>query len=72
MQKHATKFDAYQGVIEQFGLKGTFKITQSQPPAVDRDTSLQTRLLTAPSRLALNISREGAFNPPECGFQIFY
>jgi len=40
-------------------LEGTFKITQFQPPAIGRDTSLWTRLLTAPSSLAWNASREG-------------
>jgi len=35
------------------------QIIQFQPPAVGRDTSLQTRLLTAPSSLALSASREG-------------
>ena len=34
---------------------------QFQPPAIGRDTSLQTRLLEAPPSLALNASREGAF-----------
>jgi len=32
-------------------LEGTFKINQFQPPAIGRDTSLWTRLLTAPSSL---------------------
>ena len=47
-------------IIEWFGLEGTFKTMQYLSPAIGRDTSLQSRLLTAPSSLALNISREGA------------
>ena len=46
-------------VIEWFGLEGTFKTIWFQPPAIGRDTSLQIGLLTAPSSLALNASREG-------------
>ena len=37
-----------------------FKINQFQPTAIGRDTSLQTRLLTAPSSLAFSASREEA------------
>ena len=47
-------------VIEWLGLEGTFKVTQLQPPSIGRDISHQTALLTAPSSLALNTSREGA------------
>ena len=47
-------------IIGWFGLEGTFKITQFQPPAIGRDTSLQPRLLTAPSSLACSAPREGA------------
>ena len=36
----------------------TFKVIQFQLPAIGRDTSHQTRLLTAPSSLALNTSWE--------------
>ena len=45
---------------EWFGLEGTFKTIQFQSPAISRDTSLQSRLLTAPFSLALNTSREEA------------
>ena len=48
-------------IVEWFGLERTLKITEFQPPAIGRDTSLWTRLFTAPSSLALNASREGAF-----------
>jgi len=46
-------------IIEWFGLRGTLKIISFQPPAIGRDTSLQTRLLTAPSSLDVIASREG-------------
>ena len=46
-------------IIEWFGLEGTLKITQFQPPAMSRDIFHQTRLLKAPSSLALNPVREG-------------
>ena len=46
--------------IEWFGLQGTSKVIQFQPPTMARDTFHQTRLLRAPSNLALNTSREGA------------
>ena len=42
------------GTTEWSGLEGTFKIIQFQPPAIGRDTSLQTRLLKAPPSLTLN------------------
>jgi len=41
-------------------LEGTSQIISFQPPAMGRDTSHQTRLLKAPSNLALNTAREGA------------
>jgi len=47
-------------LIEWFGLEGTIKISSSHPSPIDRDTSLYTRLLKAPSSLALNASRVGA------------
>ena len=47
-------------VIEWLEMEGTLKIIPFQPPAIGRDTSLQTMLLTAPSSLALSVSREGA------------
>jgi len=47
------------GIIRCFGLEGTLKTIPFQPPAIGSDTSLQTRLLTAPSSLAWSASREG-------------
>jgi len=40
-------------LIECFGLEGTLKITQSKPPAMGRDIFHQTKVLRAPSNLAL-------------------
>ena len=40
-------------IIEWLGLKETFKIIQFQPPVIGKDTSLQTKLLKAPSSLCL-------------------
>jgi len=47
-------------IIEWFGWEGTFRGHLAQPPAVSRDIFNQTRLLRAPSNLALNVSRDGA------------
>ncbi|PKU29536.1 zinc finger ccch domain-containing protein 11a [Limosa lapponica baueri] len=47
-------------ITEWFGLEGTLKIIQFQPPALGRDTSHHTRVVKAPSNLALNPSRDGA------------
>ena len=44
---------------EWFGLEGPLKIIQTKPPAMGRNTLHQTRLLKAPSSLALNTAREG-------------
>ena len=44
-----------------WGGSGPLKSPGSNPSAVGRDTSHQTRLLKAPSSLALNASRKGAF-----------
>jgi len=49
----------FRRTIEQFWLKGTFKVILFQPPVIGRDTSHLTRLLKAPSSLALNASRVG-------------
>ena len=43
------------------GWKGPLRSSSSKPPEIGRDTFLQTRLLTVPSNLALNTSREGTF-----------
>jgi len=43
-----------------FELGGTLKIISFQTPAMGRDTFHQTRLLRAPSSLALNTATEGA------------
>ena len=51
------------GIIEPWnglGWKGPYRASSSNLPAVGRDTSHQTRLLKAPSSLALNTAREGA------------
>ena len=50
----------FPGTIEWFGLEGTLQIISFQPPAMGRDTFHQTRLLKAPSHLALNTAREWA------------
>ena len=47
-------------LIEWFGLEGTLKITQLQPPAVGRDISQKPRLPKAPASLALSTARDGA------------
>ena len=46
-------------IVEWFGLEGPLR-SPSSNPAIGRDTSFQTRLLTVPSSLALNVYREGA------------
>jgi len=40
--------------------KGPYRLSCSNPPALGRDTFHQTKLLQAPSNLALNAAREGA------------
>jgi len=47
-------------LIEWVGLEGTLEIFWFQPPAISRDISHQTRVLRAPSSLALSPAREGA------------
>jgi len=47
-------------ITEWFGLEGTLKIISFHPPAIGRDPFHQTRVLRAPSSLALNPDREGA------------
>jgi len=42
-------------IVECFGLERTFRGHLAQPPTVSRDICNQTRLLRAPSNLALNI-----------------
>jgi len=42
------------------GWKGPYRSSGSNPPAMGRDSFHQTRLLRAPSNLALNTAREGA------------
>jgi len=42
------------------GWKGPLQPIQSDPTALSRDISNQTRLLRAPSNLALDVSRDGA------------
>jgi len=42
------------------GWKGPYRSSHSNHPAMGRDTSHETRLLKAPSNLALNTAREGA------------
>jgi len=49
-----------QRIIGWFGLEGTSKGHPVQPPAMGRDKSNQIRLLRVPSKLALNVSRDGA------------
>ena len=46
--------------LNGLGWKGPLRSYSSNPPAIGRDTSLQTRLVRAPFSLALNASREGA------------
>jgi len=41
------------------GWKGPYKSSSSNSPATGKDTFHQTRLLKAPSKLALNTAREG-------------
>ncbi|PKU34347.1 otofhypothetical protein [Limosa lapponica baueri] len=60
---------ASHGIIEWFGLEGILKTIQFQPPVLGRDTSHQTRLLQAPSNLALNPSRDGVELPSICLLQ---
>jgi len=50
----------YHRIIEWFGLEGTLKTISFQPRAMSRDTFHYTRLLKAPSNLALDTAREGA------------
>lgn len=50
----------YTDTIEWFGLKGMLKIISFQPATMDRDTFHKTRLLKAPSNLAMTISWNGA------------
>jgi len=45
--------------MDCFGLEGTFRGRLAQPPAVSRDIFNYTRLLRAPSKLTLNVSRDG-------------
>jgi len=45
---------------ECLGLEGTLKDHLAQSPAVSRDSFNRMRLLTVPSNLALNVSRDGA------------
>jgi len=47
-------------IIECFGLEGTLQIISFQPPAMGGDPFHQSRLLQAPSNLALNTASEGA------------
>jgi len=42
------------------GWKGPLEVIQPNTPAVSRDIFNYTRLLRAPSNLALNVSRDGA------------
>ncbi|TRZ26531.1 hypothetical protein HGM15179_000556 [Zosterops borbonicus] len=46
-------------LTERFGVEEISKIISFQPPAMGRDTFHQTRLLRAPSSLALDTSRDG-------------
>jgi len=57
--------------IEWLGFEGTFQTISFQSSAIGRDANHHTRLLTAPSSLALNASREGTStaslgNPFQC------
>ena len=55
--------DFYHRIIESWnglGWKEPYRSSRSKPPAMGRDTFHQTRLLQAPSNLALNTAREGA------------
>jgi len=54
------KFIKSHRIIENLGWKGPYGSSSSNPPAMGRDTFPQTRLLKAPSNLALNRAREGA------------
>ena len=47
-------------IREWFGLEGTLKVIWFNPPAMSRDIFHQTRVLRAPSSLALNPAREEA------------
>ena len=47
-------------IIERSGLEVTLKIIWFQPPCHEQGHLHQTRLLRAPTNLALNTSREGA------------
>lgn len=48
-------------ITEWFGLERTLRIIQFQLPMVGRGTFHYTRLPKAPSNLALNVSKKGAF-----------
>ena len=56
-------------ILEWSGLEGTFKILWIQLFCWSRATTHQTRLLTAPSSLALDAFRVGASTPPGNFFQ---
>ena len=56
-------------ILEWPGLEGTFKILWIQLFCWSRATTHQTRLLTAPSSLALDAFRVGASTPPGNFFQ---
>lgn len=45
-------------MVEWFGLEGTLKTIQFQPPYCEQGYLPQTRLFKAPSSLALNTSRD--------------
>ena len=49
------------GITESLSWKGQLEVTESNFPAVNRDTYSYIRLLRAPSSLTLSVSRDGAF-----------
>jgi len=51
-------------ITEWFGLEGTIRSSGSNSPAKSRGIFQETRLLRAPSNLALNTAREGAATTP--------
>lgn len=48
------------GIIEWAGLERTFKGHRVQPAATDRDIFTQSKLLKAPSNVALDVSKDEA------------
>jgi len=51
-------------ITERFGLEGTLQTISFHPPALGRAPFHQSRVLQAPSNLALNPARDGAATAP--------